>query len=57
MMQLEQVPCEHGQILMDADSSLNDVFFPDSGVSKRLLPRGQDDLDALPTATSVRLVA
>jgi CRP-like cAMP-binding protein len=32
MMQLEQIPCQHGQILMDADSSLDDVFFPDSGV-------------------------
>jgi hypothetical protein len=27
MMQLEQIPCQHGQILMDADSSLDDVFF------------------------------
>jgi CRP-like cAMP-binding protein len=32
MTQLEQIPCQHGQILMDADSSLDDVFFPDSGV-------------------------
>jgi CRP-like cAMP-binding protein len=32
MIQLEQIRCEHGQILMDADSSLDDVFFPDSGV-------------------------
>jgi CRP-like cAMP-binding protein len=29
---LEQIPCQRGQILMDADSSLDHVFFPDSGV-------------------------
>ena len=29
---LEPIPCEHGQILLDADSSLDDIFFPDSGV-------------------------
>jgi hypothetical protein len=32
MPALEQIPCQHGQILLDADSSLEDVFFPDSGV-------------------------
>ncbi|MGC1178260.1 MAG: Crp/Fnr family transcriptional regulator [Methyloceanibacter sp.] len=32
MPELEQVPCQRDQILMDADSSLDDVFFPDSGV-------------------------
>ena len=30
--ELEQIRCERGQILMDADSSLDHVFFPDSGV-------------------------
>src|SRR3974377_1650358 len=30
--QLEQVNCSLGQVLLDADSSLEDVFFPDSGV-------------------------
>ena len=30
--ELEQIRCEHGQVLMDADSSLDHVFFPDSGV-------------------------
>jgi hypothetical protein len=29
---LEPIPCQEGQILLDADSSLDDVFFPDSGV-------------------------
>jgi hypothetical protein len=29
--ELEQIPCQHGQILLDADSSLEDVF-PDRGV-------------------------
>jgi CRP-like cAMP-binding protein len=29
---LEQLPYERGQILMDADSSLDFIFFPDSGV-------------------------
>jgi CRP-like cAMP-binding protein len=30
--QLEQVLCDRDQVLMDADSSLDHVFFPDSGV-------------------------
>src|ERR1700688_2582670 len=30
--ELEQIGCHRGQILMDADSSLHHVFFPDSGV-------------------------
>src|ERR1700730_16940548 len=29
---LEQIRCEREQVLMDADSSLDHVFFPDSGV-------------------------
>jgi CRP-like cAMP-binding protein len=32
MPQLEQVSCQRAQILMDADSALDHVFFPDSGV-------------------------
>ena len=32
MPELEQITCERGQVLMDADSSLDHVFFPDSGV-------------------------
>jgi CRP-like cAMP-binding protein len=32
MPELEPVRCRHGQILIDADSSLDHVFFPDSGV-------------------------
>jgi CRP-like cAMP-binding protein len=32
MPNLEQVRCQSAQILMDADSSLDHVFFPDSGV-------------------------
>jgi CRP-like cAMP-binding protein len=32
MPELEQIRCQRGQILMDADSSLDHVFFPDSGV-------------------------
>jgi CRP-like cAMP-binding protein len=32
MPELERVPCQRGQVLMDADSSLDHVFFPDSGV-------------------------
>jgi CRP-like cAMP-binding protein len=32
MSQLEPVPCERGRVLVDADSALDDVFFPDSGV-------------------------
>jgi CRP-like cAMP-binding protein len=30
--QLEQIRCQRGQVLMDADSALDQVFFPDSGV-------------------------
>ena len=29
---LEPVPCQRGQILVDADSTLENVFFPDSGI-------------------------
>jgi CRP-like cAMP-binding protein len=32
MPELEQIPCELEQILLDADSSLDAVFFPDRGV-------------------------
>src|ERR1700687_4652201 len=32
MPELEHIRCQRGQVLMDADSSLNHVFFPDSGV-------------------------
>jgi hypothetical protein len=32
MPELEQIRCQRAQILMDADSSLDNVFFPDSGV-------------------------
>jgi CRP-like cAMP-binding protein len=32
MPELEHVRCQRGQVLMDADSSLDHVFFPDSGV-------------------------
>jgi len=30
--ELERIPCEREQVLLDADSSLDAVFFPDSGV-------------------------
>jgi CRP-like cAMP-binding protein len=30
--ELEQIACQRGQVLMDADSSLDHVYFPDSGV-------------------------
>jgi CRP-like cAMP-binding protein len=30
--ELEQISCERAQVLMEADSSLDHVFFPDSGV-------------------------
>jgi CRP-like cAMP-binding protein len=29
---LEPIPCQRGQVLLDADSTLENVFFPDSGV-------------------------
>jgi signal-transduction protein with cAMP-binding, CBS, and nucleotidyltransferase domain len=32
MPELEHIRCQYRQILMDADSSLDHVFFPDSGV-------------------------
>jgi CRP-like cAMP-binding protein len=30
--ELEQIRCQRGQVLMDADSPLNHIYFPDSGV-------------------------
>src|ERR1700682_6128138 len=32
MPELERIACEREQVLMDADSALDHVFFPDSGV-------------------------
>jgi CRP-like cAMP-binding protein len=32
MPELEHIPCQRAQVLMEADSSLDHVFFPDSGV-------------------------
>ena len=32
MPKLERIDCERGQVLIDADSSLDYIFFPDSGV-------------------------
>jgi CRP-like cAMP-binding protein len=32
MPELEHIRCQRGQVLMDSDSSLDHVFFPDSGV-------------------------
>jgi CRP-like cAMP-binding protein len=32
MPELEQIRCERAQVLMDADSPLDHVFFPDSGI-------------------------
>src|SRR5260221_10198402 len=32
MPELEHIRCDRGEILMDADSSLDHVYFPDSGV-------------------------
>src|SRR5579863_1162765 len=32
MMDLEQISCHRAQVLMDADSALDHVYFPDSGV-------------------------
>jgi CRP-like cAMP-binding protein len=32
MLELEQIRCQREQVLMDADGSLDHVFFPDSGV-------------------------
>jgi hypothetical protein len=30
--ELERIRCQRDQVVMDADSSLDHVFFPDSGV-------------------------
>jgi CRP-like cAMP-binding protein len=32
MPDLERIPCDRGMVLLDADGSLDDIFFPDSGV-------------------------
>jgi len=34
MPELEHIRCQREQVLMDADSSLEHVFFPDSGSSR-----------------------
>jgi hypothetical protein len=39
MPELEHTRCQRGQILMDADSSLDHVFFPDSFDARRALSR------------------
>ena len=33
MADLEQISCQRAQVLMNADSALDHVFFPDSGVA------------------------
>jgi CRP-like cAMP-binding protein len=32
MPELEHIPCQRGQVLMDSEGSLDHVYFPDSGV-------------------------
>jgi CRP-like cAMP-binding protein len=32
MPEFEQIRCQRGEVLMDADSPLDHVFFPESGV-------------------------
>ena len=32
MPELERIHCQRGQVLMDADSPLDHIYFPDSGV-------------------------
>src|SRR6202521_5226907 len=34
--ELQRVPCQEGQVLLDADSALDHIFFPDSGVISAL---------------------
>src|ERR1700674_1446954 len=34
--ELERVPCQRGQVLLDADSALDHIYFPDSGVISAL---------------------
>jgi CRP-like cAMP-binding protein len=49
MPQLKQIRCDRGQILMDADSSLDHVFFPDSGVISAVAVYGDGSIIEMAT--------
>src|ERR1700694_3428107 len=49
MPELEQIRCEREQVLMDADSSLDHVFFPDSGVVSAVAVYADDSIIEMAT--------
>ena len=51
MPELEHIRCERGQILMDADRSLDHVFFPDSGVVSAVAVYSDGSVIEMPSTT------
>jgi CRP-like cAMP-binding protein len=49
MPELEQIRCEREQVLMDADSSLDHIFFPDSGVVSAVAVYADGDIIEMAT--------
>src|SRR5579864_6868684 len=49
MPDLEQIRCQRAQVLMDADSSLDHVFFPDSGVVSVVAVYADDNMIEMAT--------
>src|ERR1700730_14609314 len=49
MPELQQIPCERGQVLMDADSPLDQVYFPDSGVVSAVAVYGDGSIIEMAT--------
>src|ERR1700689_3850564 len=47
--ELEQISCQRAQILMNADSALDHVFFPDSGVVSVVAVYGAGCIIEMPT--------
>ena len=55
MPELERIECQRGQILLDADSSLDHVFFPDSGVISMMAVYADGKIIEMATIGSGRL--
>src|SRR5262249_26053497 len=47
--ELEQVPCQRGDVLIDADSPLDYIFFPDSGVISMVAVYANGDMIEMAT--------
>src|SRR5215467_5650849 len=49
LRELEQVPCQRGDVLIDADNPLDYVFFPDSGVISMVAVYANGDMIEMAT--------